>query len=107
MLFIGRKVKVLTSMNKLKNAKQLERHFKGVANHHRIAILRLIEKEEAMTLDALTTKLEANFKTISEHTRKLVHAGLLNKKYRGRAVIHSLSAYGEKFIKFIKTFQHS
>jgi len=37
----------------------------------------------------------------------LVQAGLLNKRYQGRSVIHSLSPYGEKFIKFIKTFQHS
>jgi len=88
----------------LKNEKQLERHFKGVANHHRIAILRLIEKNEGITLDGITQKLNANFKTMSEHTRKLVYAGLVNKKYKGRAVIHTLSPYGKRFLAFIKSF---
>ncbi|MSU56471.1 MAG: ArsR family transcriptional regulator [Candidatus Taylorbacteria bacterium] len=87
-----------------KNEKQLERHFKGVANHYRIAILRLIEKNEGITLDGITQKLSANFKTMSEHTRKLVYAGLVNKKYRGRAVAHSLSPYGKRFLVFIKSF---
>jgi predicted transcriptional regulator len=91
-------------MSKLKNEKQLERHFKGVANHHRIAILRLIEKEEGITLDGITQRLEANFKTMSEHTRKLVHAGLVQKKYKGRAVVHTLSPYGKIFLAFMKTF---
>ena len=88
----------------IKNAKQLERHFKGVANHHRISILRLLEKHEGITLDAITQTLKANFKTMSEHTRKLVHAGLVNKQYKGRAVIHTLSPYGKIFLKFMKTF---
>ncbi len=91
-------------MQKLKNARQLERHFKGVANHHRIAILCLIEKEGGMTLDAITQALKTNFKTMSEHTRKLVLAGLLEKKYKGRAVIHTLSPYGKKLVFFLKTF---
>ena len=88
----------------LKHAKQLERHFKGVANHHRINILRLVEKHEGITLDAITQTLKANFKTMSEHTRKLVHAGLVNKQYKGRAVIHTLSPFGKIFLKFMKTF---
>ena len=91
-------------MIKIKNGKQLERYFKGVANHHRIDILRLIEKEKVITLDGITKRLEANFKTMSEHTRKLVHAGLVNKKYSGRAVIHTLSPYGKIFLSFMKSF---
>ena len=91
----------------MKTAKQLERHFKGAANHHRIDILLLVSESPGITLDGIAEKLNKNFKTISEHTRRLVQAGLLNKKYQGRSVTHSLSPYGEKFIKFIKTFQHS
>ncbi len=91
----------------MKTAKQLERHFKGAANHHRIDILLLVSESPNITLDGIAEKLNRNFKTISEHTRRLVQAGLLNKKYQGRSVIHSLSPYGEKFLRFIKTFQHS
>ena len=91
----------------MKTAKQLERHFKGVANHHRIDILLLVSENPGITVEGIAETLNKNFKTVSEHTRRLVQAGLLNKKYQGRSVIHSLSPYGEKFIKFIKTFQHS
>jgi len=85
----------------------MERHFKGIANHRRIDILLLIHKKEGITVEDISEDLRANIKTISEHTRRLVQAGLVNKKYRGRMVEHSLSPYGKQLIKFILTFQHS
>ncbi|MEK7175318.1 MAG: winged helix-turn-helix domain-containing protein [Patescibacteria group bacterium] len=88
----------------MKTPKQLERHFKGVANHRRIAILLLVEKNEGINVEEISDKLEANFKTISQHTRSLVQAGLLNKNYLGRQVQHSLSPYGKIFFEFIKNF---
>ncbi len=91
----------------MKTAKQLERHFKGVANHRRIEILLLVAKNEGISLEGIAEILNCNIKTISEHTRRLVQAGLLNKKYQGRLVIHSLSPYGKRFVQIIKTFQHS
>lgn len=91
----------------MKTAKQCERHFKGAANHCRIEILLLVSKIPEINLAGIAEHLNKNFKTVSEHTRRLVQAGLLNKKYRGRNVIHSLSPYGRQFVKFIKTFQHS
>jgi DNA-binding MarR family transcriptional regulator len=94
-------------MGKVKNSKQLERHFKGVANHRRIDILLLVNSKDGIILEDIAKILECNFRTVSEHTRRLVQAGLLNKKYRGREVAHSLSPYGQEFIRFIKTFQHS
>ncbi|MEK7211136.1 MAG: helix-turn-helix transcriptional regulator [Patescibacteria group bacterium] len=88
----------------MKTAKQLERHFKGIANHRRIDILILIDKSGEATLDEIAKKLNCHFKTISGHTKSLVHAGLLNKRYKGRSVIHTLSPYGKILLKFIKTF---
>ncbi|OHA06785.1 MAG: hypothetical protein A3B34_03365 [Candidatus Sungbacteria bacterium RIFCSPLOWO2_01_FULL_54_21] len=88
----------------VKTAKQLERYFKGAANHRRIDILFTVEKNDGITVEELAEALDANFKTISQHTRSLVNAGLLNKKYRGRKVTHSLSPYGKAFLKFMKTF---
>jgi len=89
---------------KIKTAKQLERHFKGMANHHRIEILRLIAKNEGISLESIAGSLDCNFKTISEHTRKLVQAGLVDKKYYGRTVAHTLSPYGKIFCEFITNF---
>ena len=88
----------------MKTAKQLERYFKGVANHRRLEILNIVNKNDAITLGQISETLDKNIKTISEHTRRLVHAGLLNKKYRGLEVEHTLSPYGKRFIKFIKLF---
>ncbi len=91
----------------LKTAKQMERHLKGVANHRRIDILGLIAQNDSLTVEDIADRLNCNFKTISEHTRRLVHAGLINKEYKGRTVIHALSPYGKIFYGFLTTFQHS
>ena len=88
----------------MKTSKQLERYFKGVANHHRLNILLIVKKNEGITLEGISELLNINIKTISEHTRKLVQAGLLNKSYRGREVEHKLSPFGDRFFSFIKTF---
>ena len=87
-----------------KTARQLERHFKGVANHRRIDILMLVGKESGLTLENIAKQLDCNFKTMSDHTRRLAHAGLINKTYRGTSVMHSLSPYGLIFYRFIKNF---
>jgi predicted transcriptional regulator len=89
----------------MKTATQLERYFKGAANHRRLEILLLIDSKPNLSLESITDLLDANTKTISEHTRKLVQAGLLNKRYEGRSVSHNLSPYGELFVKFIKDFK--
>jgi len=88
----------------MKTPKQLERYFKGAANHWRIAILCAVQNHEGITVETLSNKLGADFKNISQHTHRLVSAGLLNKKYKGREVTHFLSPYGKSFLKFMKTF---
>ncbi len=93
------------SYNKdMKTAEQLERYFKGAANHWRLAILVLIGSGKGFTLEEIAEELEGNVKTLSEHTSRLVKAGLLNKTYRGREVVHTLSPYGKKFLAFAKSF---
>lgn len=89
----------------MKTAKQMERHLKGIANHYRIEILLLIAGLEGITLEDIVKALGANEKTIGEHTRRLHQAGLINKKYRGKFVEHTLSPYGKTFTRFLKSFQ--
>ena len=93
-------------MKKQKSPKQIERHMKGIANHYRIAILLLIADYDGISLDGIVTALEANPKTIGEHTRRLCAAGLVDKKYQSRFVAHSLSPYGKLFVRFVKGFQN-
>jgi len=92
-------------MVKVKTAKQMERHLKGMANHYRIEILLYISDNKGATLDNIVTALDANEKTLGEHTRRLLVAGLINKKYRGKFVEHTLSPYGKTFVSFLKSFQ--
>ena len=83
----------------------MERHLKGMANHYRIEILLLIATEDGVTLDGIIQGLDANPKTIGEHTRRLHIAGLVNKKYKGKFVEHTLSPYGKKFVDFLQSFR--
>ena len=83
----------------------MERHLKGMANHYRVEILLYIAGNDGATLDDIVTALDANEKTLGEHTRRLFVAGLINKKYRGKFVEHTLSPYGKTFVSFLKSFQ--
>lgn len=85
----------------------MERHLKGMANHYRIEILLLVSGRQSITLEDIVAQLKANEKTIGEHTRRLYLAGLLNKKYRGKFVEHTLSPYGKMFVRFLKSFQQN
>ncbi len=93
------------NMTKLKTTKQMERHLKGMANHYRIGILLFLAGSDRATLEEIIKALDANEKTIGEHTRRLYAAGLVNKKYRGKFVEHSLSPYGKTFVKFLESFR--
>ena len=92
-------------MAKTKTARQMERHLKGMANHHRIEILLFIALNDGATLDNIVTALGANEKTIGEHARRLSVAGVVNKKNRGKFVEDTLSPYGKTFVRFLHSFQ--
>ncbi len=92
------------TVRSVKGPKRLERHFKGVANHRRIQILLLIADKRDITLVAIAEAVKGNLKTVSEHVRRLVLAGLIAKKYEGRSVLHTLTPYGVVFVKFIDSF---
>ena len=92
---------------KVKGPRNLERYFKGVANHRRIQILMLVAKVPDLSLIDITERVKGNMKTIAEHTRRLVIAGLIEKRYAGRDLQHRLTPYGRIFYDFIKTFSGS
>ena len=94
-------------MGKMKTAKQMERHLKGVANHYRIEILFLVGEHAGITLADIIEALGANEKTVGEHTRRLLYAGLISKHYRSKFVEHMLSPYGYTFIRFLRACQHT
>ena len=87
-----------------KGPKKLERHFKGVANHTRVRILMLLAKDPGLSLAGIAQRMNGNIKTISEHTRRLALAGLIEKVHEGRDVRHKLSRYGKIFNRIISEF---
>jgi DNA-binding MarR family transcriptional regulator len=87
-----------------KKPRELERTMRGVSNHRRIQILAYLAKHKDATMEQLSEALDCNFKTISGHTQKLVHAGLIEKKYLGLSVLHSLTRQGSKVQSFLSSF---
>ena len=85
--------------------KALEQIVKGFANHRRIQILMLLESKSGMTLFDIAKKLRIDFRTASEHTKKLVVAGLISKKYRGRIVQHSITKRGKQVLIFCRMLE--
>ena len=85
--------------------KELELIVKGFANHRRIEILILLSKQPKLTVDQISELLEVNYKTVSEHTRRLYISGLVSKKYKGAAVLHELTPLGKRILKFLRTLK--
>ena len=85
--------------------KQIEKIAKGFANHHRVEILQLLEDKPELSLLEVSDKLKMNFKTASEHIRKLALANLIMKRYEGAAVRHALTENGKLILKFFRTLE--
>jgi predicted transcriptional regulator len=85
--------------------RRLERIVKGFANHRRIQILELIEKEPELSVLEIAEKLNLNFKTASEHIRRLAIAGLLLKRSAGLNVRHKVSDRGLTILKFLRILE--
>ena len=85
--------------------RKLERIVKGFANHRRIEILQLIEKEPELSVLEIADRLDINFKTASEHIRRLAIAGLALKRSEGLNVRHRLSDRGASILKFLRILE--
>ena len=72
-----------------KKTRRLERVVKGFANHRRIEILMLLEKEPELSVTEIAGCLNINLKTASEHIRRLAISGLVLKRNQGNAVRHA------------------
>jgi DNA-binding transcriptional ArsR family regulator len=88
-----------------KTYNQIERIIKGFANHRRIEILELLKKQPELSVIEISEKININFKTASEHIRKLTIAGLIIKRWAGHAVRHKLTSRGEQVLKFCRTLE--
>jgi DNA-binding transcriptional ArsR family regulator len=88
-----------------KTYRQLERIVRGFSNHRRIEILELLEKEPELSVLEISERLKINFKTASEHVRRLTIAGLIMKRSEGSSVRHKLTKRGKKILMFLRTLE--
>ncbi len=88
-----------------KNFHKMERVVKGFANHRRIEMLHLLKKDPELSVDEVATALEINFKTASEHIRRLAIAGLVLKRSAGNEVRHKLTLRAESILKFLRILE--
>lgn len=84
---------------------QLERIIKGVSNHRRIEILELLKKRPELSVIDISEILNVNFKTISEHIRRLATAGFVLKRHEGHSVRHKVTKRGLVVLKFLRTLE--
>ena len=90
---------------KTRTYRELERIAKGFANHRRIEIMELLKKTPELSLDNISEILNINYKTASEHIRRLVIPGLVIKRSVGNNVCHKLTSRAQSVLKFLRTLE--
>ncbi len=78
---------------------------KGFSNHTRIEILEILEAFPYISLEEISFKIKVNYKTTSEHVRKLTISGLIKKQAHKTSVRHSLTQRGKSILKFLRTLE--
>jgi len=84
---------------------RLQRLVRGFANHRRIEILELLGRKPELSVFEIADELDINFKTASEHIRRLAIANLVLKRADHTAVRHKLTVQGNIILKFLRTLE--
>lgn len=87
------------------NYRKLEKTVRGFSNHRRIQILELLSDHPELSVMETSSRLKINFKTASEHIRRLTIPGLVIKRNQGPNVRHKLSPLGLVILKFLRTLE--
>ena len=85
--------------------REVENIMKGAANHRRLQILELLLEEPGLSVLDIAGELDADFRTISQHTRRLARAGLVTKEYEGRIVHHLVTPRGKNILTFCRMLE--
>ena len=88
-----------------KNYHKLERAVRGFSNHRRIEIMELLKQKPELSVDDVASILNINFKTASDHIRRLAIAGIVLKRNHGNNVRHKLTPRGESILKFLRILE--
>ena len=85
-----------------KGTRQIERIVRGFSNHRRIQMLDVLAATPDLDLLALARACGINFRNASEHAGRLVRAGLVMKRSKGRQVLHAVSPRGQSVRAFLQ-----
>lgn len=85
--------------------RRLERVIRGFSNHRRIEIMTLLAKTPELSVFEIADILNINFKTASDHIRRLAVAGLVLKRNEGNSVRHKLTRTAETILVFLRTLE--
>jgi predicted transcriptional regulator len=88
-----------------KTNRELERIVKGFANHRRIEMLFLLDKNPDLSVLAISDRLKSDFKNISAHISKMYNSGLLVKRSMGNTVCHKLTKRGKSILQFVRIIE--
>jgi len=83
--------------------RRVERKLKGFANHNRLKIMTLLEKQPELSVLDISEKLKIGYENTSDHVRKLAVAGLIMKRNDGSSVLHKLTPQAKSILVFCKT----
>lgn len=89
-------------MKTIKSLKKTELIFKGLANSKRLLILDALGDSGGLSLSEISEFLHLNLKTAAEHCRRLENANLIEKRKKGRTVIHSLTYLGRGMLSIAR-----
>ncbi len=92
-------------MNKKLEYRKLERIVKGFANHRRLQVLELLEKESELSVGDIAEKVKSDIKNISAHIHKMAIAGLIMKRNEGNIVRHKLTNRGKSILQFVRIIE--
>lgn len=92
-------------MKEGKSYRQMERIVKGFANHRRLEMLNLLNREPELSVADIAERLAIGYENASDHVRKLAIAGLVLKRSDGSAVRHKLTLRAESILVFCKKLQ--
>jgi DNA-binding transcriptional ArsR family regulator len=67
--------------------------------------MELLKKNPELSVDEIADKLDINYKTAADHTRRLAIAGLVLKRNEGASVRHKLSDRGIVILKFLRILE--
>jgi len=85
--------------------RQLERTVRGFSNHRRIQMLELLSRRPELSVEEISSEFNINYKTASEHIRRLAITGLVLKRNEGNMVRHALTTRAKKVLKFLRTLE--